>query len=368
MREIALTVALVSTQRQWHGGEEQGRLLAIGLRRRGCRTVILARRDGEFIRRLSAEGFETVAFGGNGRNPAALWRIRRALRRIRPDVLHYNDPHAAGGAGMAASGLKIPLRVAARRVAFPIRSPRTYRWFADRVICVSHETRRVCAAGGIPLSMLRVVHDGVDPARIAAGDRKRGRDSLGVGDGQTLLLCVAALNEAKGHEYLMDAMPEVIARHSNVVLALAGDGHLREPLQRQVERLGLGKIVIFLGYRRDVPDLIHAADLFVLPSRSEGLCSTLIDAMLARRPIVATTAGGIPDLLGELPSDERPVARLVPPCNPQALAEAILAVLAAPEKSAELISRAAARAEELFTADRMVDGTLAVYREGVRRH
>jgi glycosyltransferase involved in cell wall biosynthesis len=367
MSESALTVALVSTQRQWHGGEEQARLLAEGLRRRGCRVAVLARRDGELIRRMSAEGFETVAFGGNGRNPAALWTIRRALKRIRPDVLHYNDPHAASGAGLAALGLPIPLRVAARRVAFPIRSPRTYRWFADVVICVSRDTRRVCAAGGIPEPMLRVVHDGVEPARIAAGDRKRGRDSLGIGDGQTLLLCVAALNEAKGHEFLLDAMPAVVARHPNVMLALAGDGHLRETLQRQVEQQGLSGKVKFLGYRHDVPDLIHAADLFVLPSRSEGLCSTLIDAMLARCPIVATTAGGIPDLLGEGPAGEGPAARLVPPCDSRAIAEAILAALAEPDKSGEYVSLAAVRAAKFFTADRMVDDTLAVYREGVRR-
>ncbi len=109
MRSTTLTVALVSTQRRWHGGEEQARLLAVGLRQRGWRCVIFARRGGDFAERMAAEGFETVAFAGGGRSPAALWQIRRALRRLRPDVLHYNDSHAMTAAGLAALGLHVPV-------------------------------------------------------------------------------------------------------------------------------------------------------------------------------------------------------------------------------------------------------------------
>ena len=93
----------------------------------------------------------------------------------------------------------------------------------------------------------------------------------------------------------------MIQRVPNAVVALAGDGELRETLEQQAAQLGVQSHVRFLGFRNDVYDLIHAADLFVLPSHKEGLCSTLIDVMLAERTIVATTAGGIPDLVG---SDE----------------------------------------------------------------
>ena len=262
---------------------------------------------------MTADGFETVAFAGGGRSPAALWHIRRALRRLRPDVLHYNDSHAMTAAGSAALGLHVPLRIAARRVDFPLRSPRPYRWFCDRVVCVSQAVRQVCRAGGLPEAMLRVVHDGVDPTRIRSGDRLRGRQSLALTNDQPLLLCVAKLTDHKGHRFLLEALPAVIQRLPKVVLALAGDGELHETLRRQAEQLGLLPHVRFLGFRHDVPDLIHAADLFVLPSHLEGLCSTLIDVMLAGRPIVTTTAGGIPDLVGRDESGGEPVAWLVPP-------------------------------------------------------
>jgi glycosyltransferase involved in cell wall biosynthesis len=362
-----LTVALVSTQRHWHGGEEQARLLAVGLRRRGCRCVVLARRDGAFAQRMAAEGFEVVGFMGGGRNPLAFWQLRQTLRRIRPDVLHYNDSHAIIAAGVASLGLYIPAKIAARRVDFPLRSPRPYRCFCDRVVCVSQAVRRVCREGGLPDAMLRVVHDGVDPTRVAAGDRRRGRQSLGLADDQILLLTVAKLTDHKGHRFLLEALPEVIQRLPNAVVAFAGDGELREALERQAEQLSVKEHVRFLGFRNDVYDLIQAADLFILPSHKEGLCSTLIDVMLAERTIVATTAGGIPDLVGGDEPGETPVAWMVPPRDPTALAAAILRCLASPQQCVQMQTEARRRAEERFTADSMVEATLAVYRDVARR-
>lgn len=364
MPSAALTVALVSTQRRWHGGEEQARLLAVGLRDRGCRCMILARRGGAFAERMTAEGFEVSTFSGGGRSPAAVWHMRRCLRQLRPDVLHYNDAHAMAGAGLAALGLRIPLRIVARRVDFPLRSAQLYRWLCDRVVCVSRAVAAVCRQGGIPEEMLRVVHDGVDPARVRSGDRRRGRESLALADDERLLLCVATLAEHKGHRFLLDSLPAVVKKYSKLVVALAGDGELRETLAEQAEQLGVASHVRFLGYRNDVPDLIHAADVFVLPSYMEGLCSTLIDVMLAGRTIVTTTAGGIPDLTGSDVPDAATVAWTVPPRDPETLASAILRALSSPDECAAMQERARHRAEQLFTADCMVEATLDVYHEG----
>jgi glycosyltransferase involved in cell wall biosynthesis len=356
-------VVLASTRPNWYGGEEQLRLLALGLRSRGHEVRIMARRGGIFAERAKADGFAVFEFSGHALSPAALWNIRRDVRRFGPHVLHYNDSHALTGVGLAVAGLPIPARIAARRVDFPLHCARQYRWFADRVVCVSRAVAGVCRDGGIPAAMLRVVHDGVDPARARSGDRWRGRQSLALADDDILLLTVAKLTDHKGHRFLLDALPAVIRQFPRLTLALAGDGELRETLQQQAEGLGLLPHVRFLGYRNDVPDLIHAADAFVLPSHMEGLCTTLIDVMLAGRTIVTTTAGGIPDLVGPNDADGGPVAWLAPPRDPPALAEAIIRALSSPEPSAAMRERAQLRAERLFTADCMVEATLAVYRE-----
>ena len=358
-----LSVVLVSTQRRWYGGEEQARLLAAGLRDGGHQCAILARRDGAFAQRMAAEGFPVTTFSGNGRSLPALWQIRRSLRRVRPDVLHFNDPHALSSAGLASLGLCIPARVAARRASFEIRFAARYRFLCDRVVCVSQDVARVCRESGIPSQRLRVVHDGVDPSRVRSGDRERGRRALGLSDEQPLLLTVARLTEPKGHEFLIGALPEVVERHPNVCVALVGDGELSRPLQMQARQLGVDSHVRFFGYRDDVPDLIQAADLFVFPSHTEGLGSTLIDAMLAGRAIVTTTGGGIPDLTASDDPHAEAVAWTVPPRDSRALARAILEALDSPQKRAQLGERGRRRAEHLFTADRMLESTLNVYRE-----
>jgi len=361
--EQGLTVAFFSSARAYGGGEEQLRLLAAGLRYRGTTCVVFARKDGPLAGRLQAEGFEVTPLVGRGLGLRTLWKTRQRLRRLRPNVLHYNDSHAMSAGGLAALGLSVPVRIVARRTVFPLRSAFHYRLLADRVICVSQAAAEVCRTGGLPPGMLRVVYDGVDAARVASGDRRRGRDALGILDTQVLLLCVAQLTDCKGHTYLVEALPEVLRNRPEVIAVMAGDGELRGRLESQARSLGIDRQVRFVGYRRDVPDLIQAADLFVLPSHTEALGSTLIDAMLAGRPIVTTTAGGIPELTG---IGNRPGERLawtVPPRDCRALAAAILAALDSPRERQERSDLARCRAEELFTAERMVEGTLQVYME-----
>lgn len=365
--EQGLTVAFFSSAQAYGGGEEQLRLLATGLRCRGAACVVFARRDQPLARRLQAEGFEVIPLAGKGLGLRTLWKTRQRLRCLRPDVLHYNDSHAMSLGGLAALGLSVPVRIVARRTVFPLRSRLHYRLFADRVICVSQAAAEVCRTGGLASGMLRVVYDGVDAARVASGNRRRGRDALGILDTQVLLLTVAQLTDCKGHTYLLEALPEVVRNRPEVIAVLAGDGELRGPLEAQARSLGIHRQVRFVGYRHDVPDLIQAADLFVLPSHTEALGSTLIDVMLAARPIVTTTAGGIPEVtgIGNRPGER--LARTVPPRDARALAEAILSALDSPRDGQEWSDRARHRAAELFTAERMVEGTLQVYMELLER-
>ncbi len=175
----SLTIVHVSTERGWHGGEEQARLLIRGLAACGHRSLIISRRAGAFAERLERDGFQVMQTTGSGRGPKNVLHTRRWLRELRPDVVHFHDSHALSGAGFAAWRLPIPARIAARRVDFPIRSAWRYRRFADRVIAVSHAVADVCRNSGLDSSLVRVVHDGVDPARARSGNRARGATRWG---------------------------------------------------------------------------------------------------------------------------------------------------------------------------------------------
>lgn len=361
-----LTIFLVSTERLWQGGEEQAWQLVQGLRSRGHRCVVAALESAPFARRLLDAGFEVVGLSGKLPHPGRVWTLRRQLQRQRVDVVHCNDAHAVALGGLAAWRLPGVVTVAARRASFAIRSPAPYRHLCHRVFCVSTCVAERCATAGIPRAMLRVIHDGVDPARVASGDRDRGRRALGVGPDERLLLSVGSLAACKGHRDLIEALPDVLGQFPQVRLVIAGAGDQESPLRAQIRALQLESVVQLPGHRDDVPDLLQACDLFVFPSVEEGLGSTIIDAMLAARPIVATTAGGIPDLVGTRQVGPSEYAWVVEPARPAELGRAILAALAHPEICAVQVARARRRAGDLFSTDHMVDRTVREYREVIR--
>lgn len=374
-----LSIVLASTQRGWHGGEEQAYLLATGLRKRGHEVHLFARRKEIFAQRMTEEGFSVLELPNGGRSLRGILKARHAIRQIKPNVLHANDSHALTCLMLASLGLRIPARIASRRVIYPIRNPAKYRFFADRIICVATATVDICRAASIPEKRLDLVFSGADPSRIETNHReqakRQGREKLNLSLETPLLLCVGKLNEAKGHVDLLDAMPDVLQKYPNLILALAGDGELLQILQTQANRLNINKNVHFLGYRNDVSELIQAADLYIQPSRSEGLCNAVIDAMLARCPIVLSARGGLLDLIPPKTKIEKNAEKissdygwLTPPENPQRLAKTILQALDTPATEQQLrTERAYTRAIENFTADQMVEGMLRVYRQVINK-
>jgi glycosyltransferase involved in cell wall biosynthesis len=355
-------VAIFSTARIWGGAEEQARLLAVGLRKRGHDCHIFARGDSPFATRLAQQGHTVTMFRGTGRGPVSLWQIRRRLRELRPDILHANDSSALTCSGLASLGLKAGIRVAVRHNSFPIHWPARYRQLCDCLICVAGAVAQVCRTSGLPETRLRVVHAGCPRRTLTSHHRTALRRSLGVADEELLLLSAALLNPCKGHAYLLDALAAVLRRKHNIRLLLAGDGPLAAQLKDQAMQAGIADRVHFLGFRQDVPELLRAADLLVMASLQEGICSVLIEAMLAGCPVVTTTAGGIPELLDD-GNPHQPLAWTVPPADTPALSSAMLDALNSGPERALRAQRARAHAEAQFTDDHMVDKTLAVYRD-----
>ena len=362
----ALRVGLFVTAKIWGGAEQQAWLLACGLRERGHHVEIFCRSNSPFARRVIADGMSVLEFAGTGRDPFTLWRIRRHLWKLRPDVLHFNDPHGLTTGGVAAVGLPVPVRLASRRSSFPIRNPGRYRRLCDGVLCVATEVARVCRESGVDGPEIDVVHSGSVTERIQQGDRTRGRQHLQLHEQDILLLTVAMLHDCKGHRYLLEALATLVKINPRIHLALAGEGPLRVALQTQADELGVSQHVKVLGHCPNVPDLLQACDLFVMPTVQEGICGALIEAMLANRPIVTTTVGGIPDVVGP---PEIAATRVwpVPSHDAAAIATAVLDALQSHEERAARAARSQQHALRHFTHDQMVNRTLAVYQRHVAR-
>lgn len=354
-----MKVLHVDSARTWRGGQNQVLLAASGMARRGHRVAIGCRRDGALEARAREAGIDVIPLIFHGDvSPLAAWELRRALGRYDPDVLQLHDPHAISVGLMASSGRRAA-RVATRRVDFAVRRGFS-RWkylHCGRVVAVSRAIERVLKRDGVPAHSVRLVYEGVPDRAPLAG----GRDSLralGVPAGARVVGNVAALTEHKDQETLIAAARLVVAAEPDVHFVIVGAGELQQSLTASAASAGITDHVTFTGFRTDIDRLIPAFDVFCLTSILEGLGTSLLDAMAFRRPIVATTAGGIPEAVvdGE-------TGRLVPPRGVAELAEALLELLRDASRARDFGAAGRSRFEALFTDERMVSETLRVYEE-----
>jgi glycosyltransferase involved in cell wall biosynthesis len=349
----------VDSARTWRGGQNQVLLTALGMRRRGDSVSIACQRGGALAGRAGDEGLTVHPLSFRGDLwPAAAWGLGRLIRDLRPDVVHLHDPHAISAGLFATRSKASPPIVATRRVDFPVAgtlSKLKYRTCRG-VIAVSRAIVALLVDGGISSQKIRLVYEGV-PDRVPEPGGREIFDSWGFPRGSPVVGNVAELTGHKDHATLLEAIPRVLAQVPDAFFVIAGDGELRFSLEDRARALGIGARCLFTGFRKDLDRLIPAFSVFCLSSRTEGLGTSLLDAMAFSRPIVATAAGGIPEAVVD-----GVTGRLVPPGDADALASALVEVLQDPSLQASLGSAGRSRFLSLFTADRMVDATLDAYR------
>lgn len=353
-----MRVLHVDTARRWRGGQGQVLLTALGMAARGHSVLLACQKGGVLEQRARQAGLETLALRFTGDlSPFAWLGLRRAVRAFRPDALQLHDPHGLVPGLLAA---RPPMRaVATRRVDFPLRSPLSKAKYArcHRVIAVSRGIAEVLRSDGLSGDRIRVVYEGVQDRPAQAGGRETLR-ALGVPSDGLLVGNVAALTDHKDHATLLAAAAKVVARLPQARFVILGEGELAPALEAYAAQLGLGARCLFLGFRTDLDLLIPAFDVFCLSSHMEGLGTSLLDAMCFGRPIVATAAGGIPEAVLDGQS-----GALVPARDPEALARALLELLASPERRAAFGAAGRRLFEQRFTDARMVEETLRVLEE-----
>ena len=259
----------------------------------------------------------------------------RAVRESRPDVVLATWAYPDGWAAVRLArshGLPVVVMVhgsdVRRMDEVPARSRGTREALcaADGVIAVSADlAARVVALGADPDRVLTVL-DGVDRTLFNPGDRTQARRALGLADDERHLLFIGNLLPVKGVDVLLQACATLAAQRTDWRLHLVGDGPERARLAAQAQALGIDARVVFHGSRAhaELPEWLRASDLFVLPSRSEGIPNVLLEASACVTPWVASDVGGIPEIVS------LGAGTLVPPEQPDALADALARGLDAP--------------------------------------
>jgi glycosyltransferase involved in cell wall biosynthesis len=229
----------------------------------------------------------------------------------------------------------------------------------DGFIAVSDQVKDAIMATIRPIPRkVMVICNGVDVERYEQSVDKTGiRDELGLDEAARLIAVVGTLKDGKGHQYVIQAMPSIVAQHPFAHVLFIGDGALREPLKAQAAALHVDSHVHFLGSRRDVPTLLAASDLFVLPSLWEGLSMALLEAMATGLPVVASEVSGTVQVIT---SEE--MGRLAPPGDVQQLTAAIEGLLSDPQQARALGAAGKQRVVAAFSAQAQVDAHLTLYR------
>jgi glycosyltransferase involved in cell wall biosynthesis len=336
--------------------------LATRLQAAGAETVVFlpARGEGWLAGQLAGSGVDVESFHLESPfSPACARSLAAAFRRRRIDIAHSHEFSMAvygAWASWLAGGQHVITMHGSRYYAGRARRRLAMRAavaLSGRTVAVSSPLAdQISRDLLVTRSRIATIPNGV---RATPASGSAVREELGLGADDRLVVATGNLYPVKGHVHLIDAMALLTGRHPDLQLAICGRGDQEDALRSRARANGIGGHVHLLGLRSDVPAVLAAADLFVLPSLSEGLPLALLEAMCAGCPIVASDVGDVGKALGA------DAGVLVEPGNPSALASALETLLTQPGLARDLGIRARARARAEYDVAHMVRAYSAVY-------
>ncbi len=299
----------------------------------------------------------------------SVFRVRAAIRRFRADVVHVNTLYnivGAFGARLAGRPLVWHVREILPESKAVTLFLRMQRLLATRAVAISNA---VAATMCVRPNRLRVIHNGIDLSEYAElPDLAEARKALGVERHQPVVTTIGRIEPWKGQRVLIDAAPRIMNAHPSARIFIVGAPAVKKPeycadLLARCKEIDVEDFVTFTGPRRDIPAVLAASDVLVLPTVTpEPFGRTVVEAMAARCPVVATAAGGPLETVvhGE-------TGLLVPPEDPDALAEAVLAILDDPAKARAMGERGRQRALDQFSLERLVNDMAGLFEETAGR-
>ena len=325
---------------------------------------------GEIAEELKENGVEVKILGIHSYyNPFKILKLSRLLRKAKPDIVHTHGYFASVIGRIAAKIAGVLVIINHVHSTYWDYKKRNFRMekllsrFTHKIICCSKAVEDfVSSQDVIKPEKTLVIYNGVAESRFSSSKNASSvKAQLGIDSGDRVVGTVSSLAPHKGHEYLFQAAPLVLRASAHAKFLIVGDGILQDKLKEQVKDLSLSSAVIFTGTRKDIPEILSAVDVFVLPSSSrEGLGISIIEAMAAEKPVVATDIGGIPEVVqnGE-------TGLLVPPRDPEALAHAVIDLFQNPGKAEEMGRQGRIKFKQELTNKRMLREVENLYKASI---
>lgn len=366
-------ILYVITKSNWGGAQRYVFDLAVAAQAAGHDVAVAYGEEGELARRLSESGVRTVSIAALTRDIGILRELQsffeliRLFRRVRPDVVHVNSSKAGGLGCLAARLCHVPHIVfTAHGWAFNEARPWWQKviiyplvWLtillSHKTICVSKAVMRDVAWMPLVRAKCVLIYNGIacgDPLVREAARKKLAPSTVA----RYWIGMLSELHPTKRIDDAIRAFAMIAKRHPEAALIIVGDGELRHELEWLIRDLQMSRRIILLGKVEDARLYLRAFDLFLHSSRSEAMPYAPLEAGCASLPVVATSVGGIPEII---PDDDHGL--LVPPENPEALAQAMETLMQDPQRAAELGARLHARVQNTFSQERMFSETISLY-------
>jgi glycosyltransferase involved in cell wall biosynthesis len=358
------TVLHMSSSSGPGGAETLLASVASGLDASRYRSIVCLFRDGWLREHCEKLGLETHIIPMRGMMDFGWFRrFGRLVRERRVGLIHAHEFGANTYGALVGALARIPVVTTVHGRGYygdRLRRRLAYRLVsrAAAMVAVSEDVKRfIVERTGTSPARVRVIYNGVGAATpMSPHEKARVRADLGIREGESVVIVVGSLYDVKGHRYLLEAVPKILTACPSTVFLIVGRGHLEMTLREQAKALQIDDRIRFLGFRRDVPALLSIADVFALPSLSEGLSIAILEAMAAAKPVVTTAVGGNPELVldGE-------TGLLVERADPQALARALTKVLTGPSEARRFGANGQRRVTSRFTTAAMIDAYEALY-------
>jgi glycosyltransferase involved in cell wall biosynthesis len=344
----------------WGGQERRIVSEMAGMQKRGHAVWLATRPTARIAEQARLAGIPVVflPFAGKFHLPTLKGLVRLIRRHdIRIVNTHSGIDSWVGGLAARWAGTRL---VRTRHLNIPLRrNLLNFIHYLPDVYVACGETMRnnLVSNCGFPEERVISIPTGIDFSEFRPRlERGHIRSQLGIGAHEWMILMVGVLRSVKGHDMALHAFAELLPALPNARLVLAGGGPLAKEIGKLADKLGIAAQVRFLGERGDIPDLLSAADAFLLTSRSEGVPQAVTQALGLGLPVVATSVGGVPELV-----IHEHTGLLVPPGNPQEVANALLRLASFPELAGRLGNAGRNHVVARFSLEAMLDETERLY-------
>lgn len=363
-----MKVLHLSSERTWRGGEQQIAYLIEELEKLNHNNFVICKKGSAFEKYCLNFGIEYLAvpFAGEW-DLFTAYEIKNFCSYFNIDIIHAHSSHSHAMSVYAnILGAKTPV-ILSRRVDFPVGRTIFSRFKYNhgsikKIICVSDCIKSIMVNSVYRPSRCLTIHDGIDLTKFSGTERNPGiREQLGIGKNQKIVGNISAIAPHKDYYTFIDTAEKVFSRRNDIVFLIVGDGPDFHKIQNYAKNKNLSGKIIFTGFRNDVIQIMPELDVFLMTSKTEGLGTTLLDAASCNIPIVATRAGGIPEIIEDGIS-----GLLADVGDSDRLAENVLKIIDDRDLKESIIKGAQIKVKS-FSKETMARSTLSVYESIIKK-